>query len=389
MTRILWFHPRFPWPVRHGGDLRTTGLVECAMEQGHVILLVTPSGHVKVSSEQLRHHGFAGYRQPALGAAKLLSRHPLRSPRPTRADLRTIRSVIGDFKPDMALVSEVMAWSVAEPTLPRGLPWVYDSQNVESALFAALAEQATDALGRLTLGVDARRVRREERRMLSTADHVVAASEPDAEALRVMSRRPVTVVPSSVPLPRQHSNPVEAAPVALYVGSLDYLPNVTAVEELLDVIIPRVRECVPAELVVVGRSPSTRLRERLREIPWAKLHADVPDIGPFYASARCAVLPLRTGSGTKLKVFETLAHGLPLVATSCAIQGIPVTPGRDVLSSDDPDELARLVVDVLTDDALAGRLSRDSRALFEEHLTWSAAGRSLDRVLRSVAGIQS
>lgn len=385
MTRILWFHPRFPWPVRHGGDLRTTGLVDCALKGGHEVLLVTPCGDAEVIPEQFRHHGFRGYRQPVRVVAKLLSRHPLRSPRLKGADLRTLRSAIDDFRPSLAVVSEVMAWSVAEPTLPRGLPWVYDSPNVESALFAAMVEEATERLSRLTLGVDARRVRGEERRMLEAADHVITPSGLDAEVLRAQSHGPVTVVPSSVAHPRRFSTPASAAPIALYVGTLDYPPNVAAVEELLQVVFPRVRDNVPAELVVVGRRPSARLREWIQELPWATLHTDVPDLGPFYAHARCAVLPLRTGSGTKLKVFEALAHGLPLVATSCALQGIPVTPGRNVLSDDDPDVLARLVVEVLTDDALARRLSRDSRALFDEHLTWSVAGRSLESVISSVA----
>jgi glycosyltransferase involved in cell wall biosynthesis len=113
--------------------------------------------------------------------------------------------------------------------------------------------------------------------------------------------------------------PPGAPPVLLFVGALDYGPNVVAVRRLLDEVMPAVLRSRPdALLQVVGRGAG-RVRDRR---PWLQVHADVPDVAPFLAGASACVVPLTSGGGTRLKILEALAAGVPVVSTAVGAEGL-------------------------------------------------------------------
>lgn len=387
MSRILWFHPR-PWgPPRGGGDLRTQGLVACAMRAGHEIAVVVPSGATAAGPSGPTVLELAGPRGVRLAAAKVGSRHPLRSPRPTRSSRRRLSAAVEAFAPEVAVVSEVMSWSIAERLLPEGIPVVYDAANVESELFRSLAE-AAHGVDRATFAVDARRVAAGERALLARADVVIAVSDAEADVLGTMAPDTrVEVVPSSVPAPAGEWSAVDAEPVVLFVGTLDYPPNVDAVRELVAEVLPRVRERIDARLQVVGRRPTRLLRGLVAEHDWVELHEDAAELRPYYLRAGCALLPIRAGGGTKLKVYEALSWGLPLVATPEAVAGVRLEPGREALVAADVAELADHAARVLGDAATAAELGRAGRTAFTERLSWERAAQApLDRLIRRLAG---
>ena len=377
MTRILWFHPR-PWgPPRGGGDLRTRGLVACALTSGHTVGLVVPAG----SGPQVLPEGLSLLELTPRGGwsmhlHKLASRHPLRSPRISGDARRAARRAIEGFAPEIAVVSEVMSWSVARGLAPPGIPLVYDAANVESALFRGLAADASGTLERLTFGVDARRVAADEAELLASSQAVMAVSDEEKEifaGLGGLGR--IEVVPSSVEDPGAVWLPGPQQDEVLFVGTLDYPPNVQAVVELVEKVLPAVRRIRPARLVVVGRRPTPALRDLAAAHSWIDLHEDVPDLTPFYLRARCAVLPIRSGGGTKLKVYEALAYGIPLVCTPEAAAGVPVTAAEEVAVASATAELVQHTVTLLEDDVEAQRLGSRGRTAFVERLSWERAAR--------------
>jgi glycosyltransferase involved in cell wall biosynthesis len=317
-------------------------------------------------------------------ATKIVSRHSLRSPRLTsRSVTRAVRH-IDAFAPDVAIVSELMAWPLARRLLPPGVPWVYDAHNVESRMFREFAATARGPLDRLTFSIDARRVAADEADVLRRADAVMAVSEVDARELeRLAPEQRVAVVPSSVALPAVRTDPAGTGAVALFVGTLDYPPNVQALEELAARLWPAVSARVPeARLVVAGRRPSSRLRQLLEATPGVELLEDLPSLDPAYARARCAVLPLRSGSGTRLKAYEALAHGVPVVGTPLALTGLGLTPGLDCLRADTQEEMVAALVEVLSRPEQAGVIGAAGRRVFDERLSWERAGQpALLRVL--------
>lgn len=383
MNRVLWFHPRPLLPPQGGGDLRTLGLVSEVVAAGHEVLVVT-ANEPRESAP-----GFEIFPVRTRGGvgrtwAKIVSPHPLRSPRPIVSDMECARERIAGFDPHVAVVSEVMTESIARPLLPD-VPWIYDAHNVEHVLFDRMAGEARGVVDRATLAVDRRRVARAERSLVAGASAIIAVSEEDLLGLAELGpRRPPMVVGSSVPLPPDPAQPGSAAPVALFLGTLDYLPNVAAVTELVEEVMPAVRRTIPeARLSVVGRRATQELRALLKSVEWVDFHDNVVDVAPHYREARCVVLPIRFGGGSRLKVSEGLAWGLPLVGTDAAFSGLPV-PDSVALRGDIPDELAGHVVRVMGDAKLAERLGRSARSHFEEKLALPVVTRPLLRLIEQL-----
>lgn len=391
MSRILWYHPRPVLPPDGGGQVRTVGLISAAVDAGHEVMLVQPAGarpgagppHVEVIDLSLR-------RGAARMGAKLFSRYPLRSPQATLGSLRKARTNIARFQPDICVVSEVLAWSIAARTLPNA-PYLYDAHNVETDLYRSFRDDAQSLIDLATFGVDHRRMARIERAVTARAAALVSVTIEDAARLSELA--PVArsiVVPSSVPTPTEPSAPAAADRVVLFVGTLDYPPNTSALEELLRLIMPALREEVgEVRLVVVGRRPPRRLRVWIESTPWCELREGVPDLAPSYHEARCVVLPIRTGGGSRLKVFEALSYGLPVVATELAVSGVTLQDGVDVLISDVPEQMVEKAARIFRDDEHAAAVGRAARKVFCSRLSWSRVSEPLLALLDSLTPLTS
>ncbi|AKS41007.1 glycosyltransferase [Wenzhouxiangella marina] len=168
----------------------------------------------------------------------------------------------------------------------------------------------------------------------------------------------------------------------LFVGGFQHQPNVDAVRWLAAEIFPRIRAALPeVELHLVG-SQMPESVERLGEQPGIRVHGFVADLDPMLARARISLAPLRYGAGVKGKVNQAMSHGLPVVATTCAGEGMFLEHGRDVLLADGAEQFADEVVRLYRDEALWNRLAQGGLANVERHFSRQAA----DLVL---AGLES
>jgi glycosyltransferase involved in cell wall biosynthesis len=127
----------------------------------------------------------------------------------------------------------------------------------------------------------------------------------------------------------------------VFVGSLDWRPNLDGVRLLLDAIFPAVRRREPdAVLELVGRNPPEWLRAACAGRPGVELHGSVADVRPFLARAGVLAVPLRIGGGSRLKILEALASGVPVVSTRVGAEGLHLEPGRHLVVVDDADGMA-------------------------------------------------
>jgi glycosyltransferase involved in cell wall biosynthesis len=265
----------------------------------------------------------------------------------------------------------------------NGVRKVVMAHNVESLIWQRYFETERNGLKRWYIKQQWKKFARFERRTCAEAERVVAVSQQDASLLRSgFGAQRVDVVDNGVDtayftdagLPRDTSS-------ILFLGSLDWRPNLDAVDLLLDRIFPAVLAEEPsARLCIVGRNPPGSLVRRVRGAKGVELAADVPDVRPHLA--RCGVLavPLRIGGGSRLKILEALACGLPVVSTRVGAEGLLLRPGRDLVTVESVDEMAGALVRSLRDAESARETARSGRRVVLQRYGWDALAVELERV---------
>jgi polysaccharide biosynthesis protein PslH len=260
------------------------------------------------------------------------------------------------------------------------LPVVYDAHNVEYEILRRYASTRRFSPLRRLLAREWRLVRDYERQACRQADLTLAVSEEDARALRGLTGNGahVRVIPISVdasaarPIPR-----LTREPRLLFVGGLHWPPNLDGILHFARDVWPLVRRASPAaELTVVGRDDVAAAKS-LRQTPGLTLAGYVHDIEPHFASSRAMVVPLRAGSGLRVKILDAFSRGLPVVSTPTGHEGVDIEPGVHLLSAADPRMFADAVVRLLTDDELAGRLAAGARRLVRERYDVPVVRRAL------------
>jgi len=247
--------------------------------------------------------------------------------------------------------------------------------------------------------VQQQKLRRYERAICLAADWVVAVSERDKTLLRhLVPDLKVTVVPNGVDsaffstfIPKdQYSIPpskIRHLASIIFTGTMDFRPNIDAVVWFCQEILPLIKkEIFHIHFYIVGKSPTAEVRRLAENDAAVTVTGYVTDIRPYIAHSKVYVVPIRMGAGTKLKVLEAMAMGIPVVSTSLGIEGISVTPGQDVLVADDPADFAAKVVMLMNDERLRSQMAARGRALMEQRYDWQNIVPELEKVYQQVRG---
>jgi glycosyltransferase involved in cell wall biosynthesis len=382
--RILVVADVFPWPARDGYRLRLASVLNALSGVGTVDLFVgafegegDPPGP---PPSFVRRHRIvvAPSARPSLGLAvrTTYSRLPRRI---LWRDWSAARAVIRRFAEEPY---DLVWYSHADSYAALGGeslgPAVVDLDNLEHMVLRrslrpfslsgslrglrhAAVRQSARALAKSALDRrDTLLWARLQRRIATSARSTVVCSDIDR---RRLGARRVGVVPNGYEDPGPPDAAVPDAPLLVMVARFTYLPNLIGAQWLAQHVVPHIRRSVPdARVRLVGRHDE-RLRE-MATVPGIEIVGEVPEIGPELRSARGAVVPLLTGSGTRIKVIEALAYGLPVVTTGVGSEGIDVEPGRHALIHDDPESFAEACAEVLMDDGLCRHLRDEGRGLF-------------------------
>lgn len=351
-TLIVSYDPAFP--AVSGADLRNFRNAGLAAEYGPVRLAsIRPlSDPSKPTDARLHTVGLTTAEEPrsgSLGWWRITGENRI-----PRAALVRLRTLAQTFKPDTIIVEGIGLFKLLRPLRPLTKQLILDMHNVESDLAGQLrrvdAARSAAAVIATSLGI-----RRLERKALAIVDRVWVCSTSDREKLMAVCRRkvPIDVVANGIPhagdIPE--ALPAEAAtengfPVILFVGHLGYPPNVDAAERLVGAILPRIRKALPAaRLVLAGRSPKPAVRA-LAGLPGVQLVEDPEDMAPLLSSAHLSIIPLRAGGGTRIKILEAMAWGVPVIATPLAAEGLDLVEGEEVLLSASDEKLAEMAIEL-------------------------------------------
>jgi glycosyltransferase involved in cell wall biosynthesis len=255
---------------------------------------------------------------------------------------------------------------------------ILDLHNVESVLHArcALAGSGAQALARLAHRAFQKICRNLEEKWLPRFTYLLAASESDAEILRTISPGSnVLVYPNSIPL--APAPPRREEDVIVFSGNLEYHPNVSAVRYFREEIWPQLRARWPGLVWrLIGKNPQGVAKITSGD-PRIELSGPVDDAVPELARAKVAIVPVLAGSGTRVKIIEAWAAGVPVVSTPLGAEGLPARAGEHLLLADDAPGFRDAVSSLLASPALRDRIGHAGRYLFECEFTWEAAWKSL------------
>jgi glycosyltransferase involved in cell wall biosynthesis len=202
-------------------------------------------------------------------------------------------------------------------------------------------------------------------------DLVFVCSERDRQRF---GRSGVVVVPNGARIPALLPPRQTDDRTIMFCGLLSYPPNKDGVDFLVKSVFPEIRRAVPdARLLIVGTAPTAEIRA-LHDGRSVIIAGDVPDVTEYYARSTIAVAPLRFGGGTRIKILEAWAHGVPVVSTTIGCEGLDGVDGRHLMVADRPRDFASRCVALLQSPDLRDRLVVEGRRLVSEVYRWDDIG---------------
>ena len=395
---FLFLTPQLPYPPRQGAAIRNWGILRELAKQHDVHLL----SFAEAETTDL----------PAL--ASLTTVAP-----PTRHLTDRLRDLIATTEPDMARrlwsdqfaetldrlltshsfdVVQVEGIEMVPYALPylrdqRGPIWVYDAHNAETDLqrSAMLADwrQPKRWHAAAYSAIQVWKLKRYERQQLPKFDQVVAVSQLDAQHLKQLSGMTPLIIPNGIDSEQFAPNRYQpasimqerAAPALVFTGKMDFRPNVDALLWFVDEILPLIEsDGLPPILWAVGQKPHPALA-RLQSHPQVIITGWVDAIEPYLAGADVVVVPLRMGSGTRLKVLQALSMARPLVGTTLGCAGLSLRDGEHLRLADDPLEFAKAVSQMLRHPNQAAKMGQQARQHIQQRFDWRVLVPKLEREL--------
>jgi polysaccharide biosynthesis protein PslH len=379
--------PETPYPMAGGGAIRTASLLHYLARHYDTDLIVfrqpgapdpveaLPAGLVeRVATIKLPVNGRSTSARLLRNASRIVRRVPPLTDRFAGFG-SAIAKAIGGRQYDLGIVEHFWCAAYWPMLAPFCRKTVVDLHNVESVLHARCA--ATPGMEGIAHGVFERASRRLEQAWLPRFDTVLATSDDDAAAVReIAPGARVTVYPNA--LPPMPLPPHGDEEVVVFSGNLEYHPNRAAVRYFRREIWPLLREKWPAlTWRLVGMNPEF-VREFTSGDPRIDVRGSVVDAVTELARARIAVVPLLSGSGTRLKILEAWAAGLPVVSTTIGAEGLGARDGEHLLIGDSAAAFAGAVSRLLTCNQLRATLGEAGRLLLEKEFTWEKAWARLD-----------
>jgi polysaccharide biosynthesis protein PslH len=297
---------------------------------------------------------------------------------------RCIREAVRSYAARHAVDLWQFEWTPYVATLPANTKArrLLMAHNVDSLIWQRYHENEPRILTRFYIRRQWRKFENFERRVFSEVDRVVSVSPEDAALLRrQFGVANVDVIENGVDSAYFENVGVGKAEVILFLGSLDWRPNLDAVRLLLDVIFPVVSRAEPsARLSLVGRSPPDWLVQRVAQTPNVELHPNVPDVRPCLAESGVLAVPLRIGGGSRLKILEALACGLPVVSTRIGAEGLDLQPDRELIVVERVEDMAAALIDAIRFPERMRRMAREGREVVRAQYDWETLAVKLERV---------
>jgi polysaccharide biosynthesis protein PslH len=395
-VKVLWVKAGKFLPVDTGGKIRSYNLLRfLAKEKDHEVTLLSYYGGRRdpdyeaalageIPGSQTIHT--AGPDSSAIRqAADYLTRLPQRAPYAvSKFTHPSVQTTVADWLSSGRFDVAVCDFLSASLNFPARLPipCVLFQHNVESSLWQRMAAVETNPVKKLAFGIESAKMTGYERATLGKFHHIIAVSEHDRQQMLQMNPAcQITVVPTGVDRQKFKVAPASMTqpPRVVFTGSMDWEPNIDAVDYFCSEIWPAIRKEFPdAIFQIVGRNPFPKVERLASES--VQVTGTVPSVAEYLENASVVVVPLRIGGGTRLKIFEAMAMGKALVSTSIGAEGLEVESGRDLLLADTASAFADAILLLLRDSVIRRRIELAAVQLAAQY-DWSRVVKQFADVL--------
>jgi glycosyltransferase involved in cell wall biosynthesis len=391
--KLLWVYGDFLHPTTRGGQIRTLETLKRlhSRHEVHYAGLWNPRNPEgpRRAGEYASHvypvrHAVAEKTSPAFLGDLLKG---LFAPMPVavfrhRSD--EMRETVDRLRRDESFDAVVCDFLSSAPHFSDLSDVVLFQHNVEAIIWQRHAENAPTPLHRAYFRMQARRMLEYERSVSKAVKSIVAVSDQDAQTMRDrygVAR--VGVVPTGVDVAFFTPTEETAATTDLaFIGSMDWMPNVDGVLWFADEVLPLIRKQLPqCSVAVVGRKPAREVTKLAERDSAFRITGTVADVRPWLWGSKIAIVPLRVGGGTRLKIYEAMAARTPVVSTTIGAEGLGVTPGENILIADAPDAFADACVRLITDEDERRRMSVAAWEHVSKAHSWDAAASVFEQLL--------
>lgn len=391
--KILWVKSDFLHPTTRGGQIRTLEMLR-SMKRRHEI-------HYVGFDDPLQPEGVARSHEYCHRAYPIRHRVPdkttvafavqvvggLFSPIP--ASVYRYRSAEMEATVNRLLAMEGFDRTVCDFLIPsiniqRMDRAILFQHNVESIIWQRRAELGASALTREFLQLQAERMFEYEARICAEAGQVVGVSSIDAELMRnLFAVADVAEIATGVDID-YFLPPADAHQVSdlVFVGSMDWLPNVDGVMYFVREVLPLIRQRRPeCSLAIVGRLPPPEVLS-LAADPNIIVTGTVPDVRPFLWGAKVSVVPLRIGGGTRLKIYEAMAAKTATVSTTIGAEGLEIRPPENIRIADSAQAFADECLELIGNPDLRSRMAEAAWEFVSEGYSWDRIAVRFERILQ-------
>ena len=393
--KILFLSPTVPYPLTDGGRIRVYNLLKQIAQDNEVTLLALETQPTDADSiSHIQQYGITVHLVEHLHTLPRVSLSTLLRAFFRRQPITVARYNVSIYRQKLQelLASESFdivhyeMFHTAQFHTESDLPSVLSQQNVDSAIWHRLTDETATIFYKFAYWTQQVAFQRYERVLSPKFDAVTCTSEIDAAIFEKHCPKDIVkVIPNGVDV--NHFTPdseSEDAAHLVYIGSMDWYPNEDAVSFFADEVLPIIRESVQnAKFTIVGGNPSENV-QRLADRDGIVVTGRVPEIRPYFSAASVFVVPLRIGSGTRLKILEALAMGKAVVSTTVGAEGLALKNGEEIMIADEPNHFAEAVIRLLTDPALRKEVGVNGRLRVEQDYDWCNIGRELLTVYESI-----